>query len=146
MNDSDDGEKQKQHYLNVVIPMLRQITPTALAQQIVGVQPMSTDGSSEMELGETLNMDGTVEFYWVKPSQGPSENIFSLRFNRLTAAAENRRQRNLDILEWCFQTYGPRGIWGVDIDNPNGTRWCASDQKYYFRNESDRTMFMLRWE
>lgn len=141
----DDSEKQKQHYRNVVIPLIRQIVPGMIAQQIVGVQPMSTDGSSKMELGETHNMDGTVEFYWVKPSQGPTEHIFSFKYN-FPAKPDERKQRNLDILEWCSQTYGPRGIWGVDIDNPNGTRWFASDQKYYFRNESDRTMFVLRWE
>lgn len=146
MNDSDDGEKQKQHYRNV-IPLLRQLLPGAIAHQISIVQPMNIDESSKVETGETYNMDGTVEFYWVKPSQGPSENIFSLRFNRLTAAAENRRQRNLDILEWCFQTYGHRGIWGVDLDDPHSlARWRVSNQTYYFRNESDRTLFMLRWE
>lgn len=53
----------------------------------------------------------------------------------------------LKILEWCEQTYGPIcQTWKADqwVPTPNG-RWYTKDRKFWFRDEADRTMFMLKW-
>jgi hypothetical protein len=53
----------------------------------------------------------------------------------------------LKMEEWCEQTYGPVcQTWKADqwVPTLNG-RWCTKDRKFWFRDEADRTMFMLKW-
>ncbi len=46
------------------------------------------------------------------------------------------------VLEkWAIKTYGPdSSIWETQCG-----RWYMNDSMFWFRNESDRTMFLLRW-
>ena len=44
-----------------------------------------------------------------------------------------------EIDKWIRETMGDTN-WGTH----NG-RWVGSDRKYWFRNEADRTFFILRW-
>jgi glycerol kinase len=42
---------------------------------------------------------------------------------------------------WCTERFGPPGtIWNETIE-----RWYMNDQKFFFRNEQDLTMFLLKW-
>lgn len=48
-----------------------------------------------------------------------------------------------DMTAWCVETYGPTpedGVW-----TPN-SRWYANNAKFWFRNEVDRTLFVLKWQ
>ena len=45
----------------------------------------------------------------------------------------------MDMNAWMIDTFGS-GNWGI----PN-VRWVGSTGKYWFRDESDRTFFILRW-
>ena len=49
---------------------------------------------------------------------------------------------NWKLLEaWARETYGePSNIWDIECG-----RWYMNDSLFWFRNESDLTMFMLRW-
>lgn len=43
---------------------------------------------------------------------------------------------------WCIESFGPTpkdGVWTADA------RWYANDGQFWFRDEKDRTMFVLRW-
>lgn len=47
-----------------------------------------------------------------------------------------------EMLEWCVETFGPTpedGVWTP------GARWYSNNAKFWFRNEADRTMFVLKW-
>lgn len=47
-----------------------------------------------------------------------------------------------EMMAWCVETYGPtpeNGIWTT------GELWYANNAKFWFRNEQDRTTFLLRW-
>ena len=47
-----------------------------------------------------------------------------------------------EMMEWMIATFGPTahdGVW-----TPN-MRWYANNAKFWFRNEKDLTMFILRW-
>ena len=47
-----------------------------------------------------------------------------------------------DMTEWMVKTFGPsawNGVWTPD------QRWYANNAKFWFRNEKDLTMFILRW-
>jgi hypothetical protein len=49
-------------------------------------------------------------------------------------------EKNKDIdtvtpaIEWCREQYGK-----------SGSRWFEKDKKFYFKDEKDMTMFILRW-
>ena len=52
--------------------------------------------------------------------------------------------------DWCIQTCGDStgSIWAEEVKKttPNpGERWYANNRKFWFRDEKDRTMFMLKW-
>ena len=47
------------------------------------------------------------------------------------------------MFEWCVETYGPTpkdGTW-----TPS-SRWYVNSAKFWFRTESDRDWFLLRWQ
>ena len=48
--------------------------------------------------------------------------------------------------EWCFKQFGDVGnnIW-PESELPKCQRWYMNNRTFFFRNESDRTMFVLRW-
>jgi hypothetical protein len=44
------------------------------------------------------------------------------------------------MMEYCIATFGTsQGIWVA------GERWYVNSARFYFKHESDRTMFLLRW-
>jgi hypothetical protein len=48
----------------------------------------------------------------------------------------------LEMSEWALATYGESGsLWDTECH-----RWYMNDRKFIFRNEADRTMFILRWQ
>jgi len=52
------------------------------------------------------------------------------------------RQEWVDMENWCNATFGDiskDGIW-----TPNA-RWYMNDSRFWFKHESDLTMFLLRW-
>ena len=47
-----------------------------------------------------------------------------------------------NMTEWLIQTMGAtnkQGAWYPD------ERWYANNSRFWFRNETDRTMFLMRW-
>ncbi len=52
-----------------------------------------------------------------------------------------------DMEQWCTKTFGEAGeIWpNQDFVWPEMPRWVQNNRKFWFRNESDRTMFVMKW-
>lgn len=48
----------------------------------------------------------------------------------------------LEMKRWCKNAYGPTPIDGVWTP---GAQWYMNNGKFWFRNEADLTMFVLRW-
>ncbi len=48
---------------------------------------------------------------------------------------------------WCYQTFGDDSypIWGEGKAPEPAQRWYKNNRKFWFRNEADRTMFVLKW-
>jgi hypothetical protein len=48
----------------------------------------------------------------------------------------------LDIEDWCYTNFGERPMnrWP-----DSGDRWFANDGAFWFRDEQDLMMFILRW-
>lgn len=53
----------------------------------------------------------------------------------------------LEMEKWCFATFGePGDIWDThDFVWPETARWLKNNRKFWFRNESDRTLFVMKW-
>jgi hypothetical protein len=74
--------------------------------------------------------------------------IYSVRY--LTVKPSWDRDRNgwynqdwNDMMAWCVATYGPSpddGVWTP------GARWYANNAKFWFLNESDLALFVLKWK
>jgi len=47
-----------------------------------------------------------------------------------------------DMTEWCVDTYGASAEMGVWTP---GARWYANNSKFWFRDEEDKLMFVMRW-
>jgi hypothetical protein len=52
-----------------------------------------------------------------------------------------------EMERWVQDTMGPSTgyIWGENPVPQPGERWYANSAKFWFRDEQDRTMFLLRW-
>lgn len=54
-----------------------------------------------------------------------------------------------DIEEWCGKTFGPGStkVWSHDMSKAPAPelRWYMNNRKFWFREEKDRTMFVLKW-
>ena len=52
-----------------------------------------------------------------------------------------------EMESWCYQTFGDVGekIWGEEKAPEPQQRWYMNNRKFWFRNEADRTMFVLKW-
>ena len=47
----------------------------------------------------------------------------------------------IEMEVWCIERFGsPGDIWNTTID-----RWYRNDRSFFFRDEADRTMFVLKW-
>jgi hypothetical protein len=47
---------------------------------------------------------------------------------------------------WCLDTYGNSGsLWDKNKAPKPNARWYMNDRRFWFRNEADRTMFILKW-
>jgi len=80
---------------------------------------IDTDDMKRLETGYAKNQPNWP--YWVQP-----------RYYNVT------EMYNMDL--WVRATFGDT-TW-EDIDKG---RWVGSDRKYWFRKESDRTLFLLKW-
>ena len=72
----------------------------------------------------------------IKLSEG---TVYGSRY--LTVHPSNSWQWN-EMMDWMIKTFGPSACDGVWTPN---MRWYANNAKFWFRNEKDLTMFILRW-
>jgi hypothetical protein len=62
--------------------------------------------------------------------------------SRYLTVHPNNGSRWNEMMAWMVSTFGPSaedGVW-----TPN-MRWYANNSKFWFREEKDLTMFILRW-
>lgn len=76
------------------------------------------DDPVPMKTGKAKNWLG--EYHWVTPKMLKSETI--------------KPKTNEEIKDWCMNQFGK-----------TGHKWFEKDNTYYFKNEEDMTMFVLRW-
>ncbi len=111
--------------------MIRKITPSLVAQDILNVQPMTAPLSvTTTGSGRYSEVD---KWFWVKPKR---DFFFVFRPGQYT------KDISADMVEWCTQTFGEQHL---PLGADDGREWMNQESKFYFRTEEQRTMFMLRW-
>ena len=108
----------------ILLPIIRQVYPTLLSQQILGVQPMT--GS----VGEIFSIKSRFEYK------------SKYKFSRAKWYYADHRYEDYDaIIDWCTEQFGPRP------KRPDAwTRWVDEHiDRIKFRDEKDYAWFMLRW-
>lgn len=106
----------------ILLPMIRQIFPTVIAQSILGVQPMSGTGGRSM--------------FYIEPKFKSK-----YKFSREWYVAEYKWMHHDGVIEWCTQQFGPHP------NQPDAwSRWHnAYSDRIHFRDEKDYAWFILRW-
>jgi hypothetical protein len=72
--------------------------------------------------------------------------VYGARYHCVEPIGGNWREME----DWCISTYGSStgSIWAEQVDKLTakpGERWYANNRKFWFRKESDRTLFILKW-
>jgi hypothetical protein len=72
--------------------------------------------------------------------------VYGARYHCVAPVGGNWREME----DWCINTYGETtgSIWAEEVDKKTpapGERWYANNRKFWFRKESDRTLFILKW-
>lgn len=110
----------------IILPIIRKVHPTLIAQQITSVQPMTMGHQGKVELRcGTAYLDGSKKGDWFTV-------YVVIPFNFSMPSKHNAKG---DQRPWCIETFGPES---------NDT-WFERDSRFYFRNEADQSMFVLRW-
>ena len=53
----------------------------------------------------------------------------------------------IEMQEWCLNQLGDSGkhIWGSNEVPTPQERWYMNNRKFWFRDDADRLMFVMRW-
>ena len=53
----------------------------------------------------------------------------------------------IEMQEWCFNQFGRSGkhIWGSNEVPAPQERWYMNNRKFWFRDDRDQLMFVMRW-
>ena len=118
--------KNKTIQTNILIPIIRKVMPQIMASAITGVQSMLDIPEILIETGESWVDESTIEYYWVKAIP------FAL-FHKNSGFGLSNNEKN-EVLAWCIDAFG----------EPSD-QWKVIDNTYYFKDEGDRTLFLLKW-
>lgn len=109
----------------IILPMIRKVMPGLIAQQITGVQPMSS------ATGSIFNFPPTP----VTVTTSRDESLKCQYIAKVSGSVDMD-----SIQEWVDETFGART---PGYYNP---RWNKITYgKWAFKHEADLTMFVLRW-
>jgi hypothetical protein len=68
-------------------------------------------------------------------------NVYDVQYH--VAKPINAEQQWPHMMSWVIQTFGPiiakDGMWTP------GQRWYANNARFWFQNEADLALFLLRW-
>jgi hypothetical protein len=86
-----------------------------------------------------INLPGLVDIELddLKPMETGEAGGWGMtyRWVSLPVTQQNKYQNTTELAtEWCIEKWGTEGV-----------RWFEKKGRFYFREEYDRTMFILRW-
>ena len=123
------------------LPMIKKATPSSIAADIVGVQPMSVPTSAIFSMSVTYDTRRKFVVSHIVNEYG--DTIYTA-VNMGNAWFSVKANRILDERERCWDTLGPPAEHSQLSED---ARWkYESDGMFKFMHEEDRTMFILRWD
>ena len=129
-----------QDTVKVILPIIRNVMPSIIANDIIGVQPMTGALSGMQSIGRalrsgypgriTLTKDHYRHFLRVynRRNQHHPEYITQLGYSHFKIDYNNRN----DAVFWCKQTFKPGSF-------------IISFNDFWFAYERDAMLFTLRW-
>jgi len=116
-----------------------------IEQEILAIAGKKMADQIDMEILKGLGFYKDVELV------RSSGTVYGLRYYTVEPRnLEWQDARNMweDMMLWCRNQFGETGDLWRETKNltpePN-QRWYANDRKFWFRNEEDLLMFVLRW-
>ena len=91
-------------------------------------------------------MKRLMEDVWFSPLQDivlAEGTIYGARYYTAEPVGGNWREMEA----WCYETFGNAGdkIWGEPKAPEPAQRWYMNNRKFWFRDELDRMVFILKW-
>ena len=91
-------------------------------------------------------MKRLMDDIWFSPVQDivlAEGTVYGSRYYTAEPVGGNWREMET----WCYETFGYAGerIWGEEKAPEPAQRWYMNNRKFWFRNEKDRMIFVLKW-
>lgn len=133
-------ESKRDAVFNAMMPIIRNVMPNIIAQQLIGVQPMSPPKIFRNSL-----YGRPIDDYKKKMTK-EHYKVF-LRLND-----RKKYQKHEDFVKAKY----PHAIWKMGNGYATIEQWCLeqygtynfvmlSNYRVFFENEEDRLLFILRW-
>jgi hypothetical protein len=96
-----------------------------------------------------VNLVASPEEFFTGPVQITTEELDEYYLVKVTGGIfSSRNNRIKEMTDWSTNSFGPGGFAmtreaGLFVEKDR--RWYFIDNKFYFRNERDRTIFVMRW-
>jgi hypothetical protein len=127
----------------VILPMIGRLIATQMANDIIGVQPMTAPAGQIFTMRGNYNWAGRVVLYkahfnhflrvYNRRKHHHPEYITSLGYSHAKLTRRNDLEINANNAEeWCRKTLKPGS-------------WIYSSGDFWFAYEKDYTLFTLRW-
>jgi hypothetical protein len=75
-----------------------------------------------------------------------SGTVYGINYRTIAPPMFNGKWQSMAV--WCEETFGPStgSIWAESANTPKPhERWYQNNAKFWFREEKDLTLFILRW-
>ena len=91
-------------------------------------------------------MKRLMDDIWFSPVQDivlAEGTVYGSRYYTAEPVGGNWREMET----WCYETFGYAGerIWGEEKAPEPAQRWYMNNRKFWFRDEKDRMIFVLKW-
>ena len=95
------------------------------------------------------NLVSSPEEFFTGPVQITTEEVDNYYLVKVTGGIfSSRNNRIKEMTDWTTSSFGPGGFVmtrEAGLVAEKNQRWHFFDNKFYFKNERDRTIFIMRW-
>lgn len=124
------------------LPLIKKATPSSIAADLVGVQPMT--GPTGEIFSMSITYDTRRKFVVSHIIDKYGDTIYTA-VNTGNAWFSVKANRILDECDWCRNALGPPSVHQSQLSDDACWKY-ESDGMFKFMHEEDRTMFILRWD
>jgi hypothetical protein len=122
-----------------VLNKLQGIKPSQLILTMAGRRT----GKSQMNSQAFMRLWDDIHNRAVKDLKLSEGTVYGFRYYCVEPIGGNW----MDMEVWCMDTFGGPGdkIWGEEKAPEPSRRWYINNRKFWFRDEKDQLMFVMKW-